>query len=346
MLNLDGGPEKLPEPGKRNILVGERKMTLRGFLVDHNPAIILILLFIFSSMWSPIFLSRINMINILRQQVGYLLVAVGILIVMLTGGIDLSVASIVGLGSVLVTEFVSMNGWRLIPAILIALLVCVALGAINGFLIAFLKMPAFIVTLAMSFAGLGVVYITTKGAFRRLTGNDPLIPGFIEFGMGNDPVFGLPWRVYVSIAIVVIFGLVMAFTSFGRMTKAVGSNSVAVQLAGVDVRKYFFSVYVISAFLSGIAGVLVTAGAGGASAPTTAQGDWAMTSIAAVIIGGGDLNGGKGTVHYTVVGVFIMAIIGNIMNLAAVPAYPQWVVRAVVIVLAIFIRSVVSPTKN
>ena len=177
-----------------------------------------------------------------------------------------------------------------------------------------------------------------------LSGDDPLIPGFIEFGMGNDPWFGIPWRVYVSVVIVVIFGLIMAFTSFGRMTKAVGSNPLAVQLAGVDIRKYLFSAYVISALLSGIAGILVTAGAG-SSAPNTAQGDWAMTSIAGVIIGGGDLNGGKGTVSYTIVGVFVMAVIGNIMNLAAVPAYPQWVVRAIVIILAIFLRSVVSAKK-
>ncbi|MCL2365725.1 MAG: ABC transporter permease [Oscillospiraceae bacterium] len=343
MFNFNEGPERLtkPPPDRSKISVGARKMTLRSFLINHNALLILILLIIGSAIWSPIFLSSNNIVNILRQQVSFLLVGVGILIVMLTGGIDLSVASIVGLGSVLLTEFVAMNDLPLIPAILITLLACAALGAINGFLVAFLKMAPFIVTLAMSFAGLGLVFIVTGGAFRMLTGSDPLIPGFIEFGMANDPVFGIPWRVYVSAFIVIIFWLIMAYTSFGRMTKAVGSNPAAVSLAGIDIRKYQFLAYVICAFLSGLAGILVTAGAG-SSAPTTAQGDWAMTSIAAVIIGGGSISGGKGTVPYTVVGIFIMAVIGNIMNLASVPAHPQWVVRAIVIILAIFLRSVIA----
>jgi len=341
MFNMsEGTPEKLPDTP--NIKVGERKMTLQRFVVEHNPSIILVLLIIGSTIWSPIFFTQLNLVNVLRQQVSYLIVAVGILVVMLTGGIDLSVASVVGLGSVMITQLVTMNDWRLIPAILVTLLVCAFLGAINGFLVSFLKMAPFIVTLAMSFAGLGLVFIITGGAFRFLTGDDPLIPGFIEFGMGNDPLLGIPWRVYITLLILIIFWLIMSYTSFGRMTKAVGSNPTAVKLAGVDIRKYYFSAYVISAALAGLAGILVTAGAGGASAPTTAQGDWAMTTIAGVILGGGDLNGGKGTVPYTIVGVFIMGIIGNIMNLAGVPAHPQWVVRAAVIILAIFLRSVVS----
>jgi len=339
MFNIDDQPPERLKEG--NILVGERKMTLSKFFIDYNALIILVLLIIISAVWSPIFFTRNNLVNVLRQQTSYLVVAVGLLVVMLTGGIDLSVASMVGLGSVMVTELVTMNEWRLVPAILLTLGICLVFGAINGFLVAVLKMAPFIVTLAMSFAVLGVVFIATKGAYRMLSGDDPLIDGFIEFGQGSDPLLGLPWRIYITAVIVIIFWLVLTYTSFGRLTKATGSNALAVKLAGIDIRKYQFFAYVICSFLAGVAGVLVTA-ASGASSPTTAQADYTMTAIAGVIIGGGDLNGGKGTVPFTVVGVFIMGIIGNIMNLSAVPAYPQWVVRAIVIVLAIFLRSVVS----
>jgi len=326
------------------ILVGERKMSFSTFILKYNPLIIFALLFIISTFLSPFFLTQRNLVNILRQQSTYIIIAMGLLMPLVSGGIDLSIASVVGLGSILITELVTMNNMGIIEAILIAILLSALIGAINGSLIAFLNMPPFIVTLAMSYGVMGLVFIFSGGANRMLRSDDPLVHAFINFGQNNDPLFGLPWRVYLTIAIVLIFVFIMKFTTFGRLMTATGSNPTAVNLAGISTKKYRFLAPVISSTLAGFAGIMLTAGQG-ASSPTTVAGDFTMIAIAGAIIGGADLGGGKGTAHFTVVGIFIMGIIQNIMNLSNVPAYPQWVVKAVVIIIAIFLRSFIN-TRN
>jgi len=323
------------------MLVGERKLTPSTFVIKYNAPIILVLLIIVSAIISPVFLSWVNIINVLRQQTGYLIIAMGLMMCLLTGGIDLSVASVVGFGSIMITEMVTMRDFGVIPAILVTLVCCALIGAVNGFLIAYLRMAPFIVTLAMSYGAMGLVYIVSRGANRMLTGSDPLIEAFKIFGQGNDPLIGLPWRLYLTIVIVIIFWFILKYTSYGRLMTATGSNPLAVFLAGINTKIYRFSANVICSTLAGLAGILITASSG-ASSPMTVSGDYTMTAIAGAIIGGGDLGGGKGSVPLTVVGIFIMGLINNIMNLSNVPAYPQWCVKAVVIIVAIFMRSVVN----
>ena len=327
--------------GEPGILVGERKLTPSTFIIKYNAPIILIVLIVVSTIISPVFLSWINIVNVLRQQTGYLIIAMGLMMCLLTGGIDLSVASVVGFGSIMITEMVTMRDFGIIPAILITLACCALIGAMNGLLIAYLRMAPFIVTLAMSYGAMGLVYIVSKGANRMLTGSDPLIETFKVFGQGNDPLFGLPWRIYLTLMIILIFWFILKYTAYGRLMTATGSNPLAVSLAGINTKIYRFSANVICSALAGLAGILITA-ASGASSPMTVSGDYTMTAIAGAIIGGGDLGGGKGSVPLTVVGIFIMGLINNIMNLSNVPAYPQWCVKAVVIIVAIFMRSVVN----
>ena len=323
------------------MLVGERKMTLGLFVIKYNALIILIALIIISSAISPIFLSYNNIVNVLRQQTTYLTIGMGLMMCLLTGGIDLSVASVVGFGSIMITEMVTVHDYSVVTAVLVTLICSAGFGAINGFLIAYLKMAPFIVTLAMSYGVMGVAFILTKGANRLLRGSDPLIRGFLYFGQYNDPLFRLPYRIYLTVVIIVVFWFILKYTSFGRLMTATGSNPLAASLAGINTKKYRFSANVICSTLAGLAGILITAG-NGASSPTTVQGDFTMIAIAGAIIGGGDLGGGKGSVPFTVVGIFIMGLITNIMNLSRVPAYPQWVVKAAVIILAIFMRSIVN----
>jgi len=130
----------------------------------------------------------------------------------------------------------------------------------------------------------------------------------------------------------------MRYTKFGRLVHAVGSNESAVQLAGINSKKYLFIVYLLHGILCGIAGVFMVARSGNASA-LSCSGDYSLSTVAAVVIGGASLAGGEGTVPMTVVGVFVIAIIGNIMNLINLPQYPQMVVKAAVIILAVLLKS-------
>ena len=339
--------EKLPNNAGSGsaILVGERKMTFGTFLINYNALIILGLLIIVSSVISPIFLTWNNLINVLRQQTGYVIIAMGMLMCLLTGGIDLSVASTVGFGSVLVTHLAVTNNMGIVQSVFIALLLSAIVGVANGFLVSYLNMAPFIVTLAMSFGIQGVVFIITRGMNTMLLANNSAIQAFLNFGQNNDPLIGIPWRVYLTVLIVAFFWFILKYTSYGRLTTATGSNPIAVTLAGINIKKYRMLAYIICSSLAGLAGVLITAG-NGSSSPATTNGDYAMTAIAGTILGGADLGGGKGSVLFTVVGVFIMGLINNIMNLSNVPAYPQWCVKAAVILIAIFMRSVINKNKQ
>ena len=327
---------------------GGSRMTFTAFLMRYNAIIILILLFAVSTVISPIFFSGRNLFTLLRQQVPYLVVGMGMMMVIITGGIDLSACSVAAVSSV-ITAY-SMLNWGLSgggintwAAIALGIGVGAAFGAVNGLLVAGLRMPAFIVTLAMMFAGEGIAFMITMGNTVML---DPLSVGrnsLVNFAMGTT-IFGIPYLVVLALVIIIIFFFIMKFTTFGRMVYAVGSNETAVKLAGINSRKYLFFVYLLAGILCGAAGVIVTARSGNASA-LTARSDYHMSTIAGVVIGGASLSGGEGTVVMTVVGIFVIALIGNIMSLMNVPSYPQMVIKAMVIILAVLLKSVSSKKR-
>jgi ribose transport system permease protein len=323
---------------------GTQKMTASALLMKYNAIIILVILFIIASFVNPLFVTPTNLFTVLRQQVPYLIIAMGMLIVIITAGIDLSVSAVAGVSSILVAHSMiywglSGGGMQTWAAVLLGVAVGGLFGVINGALVAKLNMPAFIVTLATMTAAEGIGYIITKGNTLML---DSKSAGYAELvGFSTKTIGAVPIAVIFAAVIVIIFFFVMKYTTFGRMVYAVGSNEAAVQLAGINSKKYLFFVYLIAGFLCGIAGVIITSRSGNASA-LTAGVDYNMTTIAGVVIGGASLAGGEGTVIMTVVGVFIMAIIGNIMNLANVASYPQMVVKAIVIILAVLLKSVSS----
>lgn len=321
-----------------------KRITVKEFLLRYNPIIIFVLLFIAASFIEPLFLTGTNLFTLLRQQVPYLIIAMGMLMVIITGGIDLSVSSVAGVSSILVAK--AMSEWGMTDgglhtwaAVGLGIAAGAAFGAVNGFLVAKLRMPAFIVTLATMTAGEGIGYILTKGNTLMLDSKSASykeLVGFSTSSLGPVPV-----AVIFAAFIVLIFYLLLRYTTFGRMIYAVGSNENAVQVAGISSKKYLFLVYFLCGILCGIAGAIITSRSGNASA-LTANVDYNMTTIAGVVIGGASLAGGEGTVVMTVIGVFIMAIIGNIMNLANVASYPQMVVKAVIIILAVLLKSVNS----
>lgn len=314
--------------------------------IKYNAVVLLVVLFIVASILSPNFLTSGNLLNILRQQSTYMVIAIGMLMVLLTGGIDLSVSSTAAIGSIMVAH--SLQKWGLADSwgglwlsVLIGIGSGFLIGCLNGLMIAKLKMPPFIATLAMMYAGEGAAWIITNGNTILLDRSQDTVAGYVAFAEKADPLIGIPYQVYVMIAIVVIFGLVMHFTSFGRLVMATGSNETAVKLAGINSRKYIFWVYALCGLLCGIAGVIITARSGSASA-NTAGVDYNMNTIAGVVIGGASLSGGEGNVPMTVVGVFVIALIINLMNLINLPVYPQMVVKAVVIILAVLLKSFTS----
>lgn len=334
-------PTKKPD----NALNGPQKFSLRSFILNYNAIIFLVVLFVVAVIASPTFLTPQNLNTVLRQQTTYIIIAIGMLLVIITGGIDLAAAATVALSSILMATAVTSWGMGVFGAIAVGMLVGVAVGAFNGFLVAQMRMPAFIVTLAFSYIGRGIAFIITKGNTIMMDGTDVyrklVYPGFASKAI---PGINFPLMALVAVAAIVVFVLVMKYTKFGRLVYAVGSNESAVQLAGINSKRVLFLVYLLEGILCALAGVLLTCRTGNASA-LTADGDYSLSTIAAVVIGGASLAGGEGTVLMTVVGAFVIAIIGNIMNLVGMASYPQMVVKGAVIIFAVLMKGISSKKR-
>lgn len=313
---------------KKNNKVGK-------ILLDNNTYIIFFALFIICCLLSDKFFSYLNLRNILLQQAGPILVAVGMLMVILTGGIDLSVGSVMAVGSSLAAVMMSsMNiPWGL--AILIALAAGVVMGAFTGFLVAYLNFQGFVASLAVMTIARGIAYTITNAT-----------PVNLKSGTLNtltSKQFGYP-IIIITILIIVVFVIVEKYTAYGRIVIAVGSNSEAVKLSGIRVKRYLLSVYVISGFLATLAGIFIAARSNVGNS-TIGEGQ-ELDAIAACVIGGASLAGGKGSVTKTVIGALTLALIGNIMNLLAVPAYPQRIIKGFIIIIAVLLQVVTDRDKE
>lgn len=318
----------------------DRANQIKDFLIRNNSFFILLLLIIISAFLSPVFLSKQNIFNVMRQQVPIALLAIGALLVILTGGIDLSTGAILAICNIVLAYMINNMGLASFGGIALAIPASIiagaAVGCFNGLLISYLRMPAFIATLGTMTMIRGLSYMITRGSPIRPSIDPIEAPGsaaLYKFGQSGDPVLGMPWAVWVVIIIVVFFWLLMKYTAFGRLIVATGSNQTAARLAGVNVRRHRFAAYAICGALAGLAGVLLMARAGIAT-PSLGSG-FELESIAAVVIGGASLSGGRGKVINSIIGVFILALIGNIMNLLSVPAYPQQVIQGGIIIIAV-----------
>jgi ribose transport system permease protein len=326
---------------------GEAMLTSRNFLIKYNAPLILLVLIIVSSIVSPVFFTSRNLTTVLVQQVPYLIISMGVMLTIMTAGIDLSVAAVAGCANVFVAMLITQWGFSsvgmLFAAIALTLVLGCAFGALNGFFIGKVRMAPFIISLAMMSVAQGVTYIVSGGAQFRMKDEFPAAAALNEFARIKDPI-GIPIAIYLVVLIILVFWFIMRFTPFGRYVLAVGSNEKAVQLAGINVTKYKFIVYIISGGLAAAAGVFNTGRTALGTPLSAIQSDLALTTVAACVIGGVALEGGKGTVAFTVVGVLILALIQNIMNLAGLATYPQYVVKGAVIILAIFLSKLGTKT--
>ena len=311
---------------------------------DNSAYLILAGLIIISTILSPVFFSKQNIMNIFRQQAPSMLLAIGAMLVIITAGIDLSTGAILAVSNMCVAYFITnLNFFSpagVLLSIIVGLIAGTLVGCANGAIVSMLNMPPFIVTLAMMTMVRGVAYYITLGSPVRLPVDPALNPGgysFFYFGQNGDPLIGVPYTAWIVIVVIIFFWFFMRYTTYGRILVATGSNSDAARLAGINVKKYVFSAYALSGFLAGVAGVLMTARAGIAT-PSVGSG-FELNAIAAVVIGGASLSGGKGTIGKTVVGVFIVALISNIMTLTNVPPYPQQIIQGAIIIIAVLLNA-------
>lgn len=279
-----------------------------------------------------VFLRPSNLVNLGLQNAMLMLVALGQLLVILTGGIDLSVGAILALSSVIVVLF---QDYGMAGGIAIALAASLGLGLVNGSLVTFLGLPSFVVTLGMMQIAYSLSMVVSKGGavYTGLQGAD-IAPPLLNFFEGG--VLGVPNPI-IFIALAVLAIVLYLRTSFGHFIYPVGGNEPAAFLSGVPVKYVKVGVYVLSALLAGIGGALYVARVG-LGYPQAGQ--WLpLDSIAAVSIGGASLAGGLGTVIGTVIGVFILSVLSNIMNLLGVPPTLQPAVKGVVILVAVLLNS-------
>jgi len=311
-----------------------------GILVKYNTIFIFAVLVILSSALSTSFFTLQNIFNVLRLQAPHLCISMGLLFVMLIGGIDLAAGATAGLTGMIMV--MSLTKWGffgyggLAGAILVALAVAVVIGLLIGILISYVNLVPFIVTLAFSSICRGLTYILSGGQPVRLESANPGSAFWIDMGAGSVPGLGIPWAVLITFIFIIAFHLIKRYTGFGRMLLATGSNEEAVRLSGVNVNKYKISGYVISAFMAATAGMLIAARASIAAA--NAGTNYELDAIAGCVIGGVAMKGGKGDVFLVVIGSLTLGLIGNIMNLLSLAAYPQQVIKGCIILAAIILQ--------
>ena len=305
-------------------------------LLKYNTIAIFIILLVSSSLISDVFFTERNIFNLLRQIAPIGIISMGMLMVILTGGIDLSVGSVLALASVLSAYFTdSMPLWM---SLILTVLVGVLVGAVSGYLVSFQRMAPFVATLALMTISRGAAFIISKGSPILLEENGASLKSF-----ARSYWLHIPQPVLLMLLMFFVIFLILKYTVFGRLVIAIGSNEVSVRLSGIQVPAYKFMVYCIAGGFSALAGIVSTSRTGVGS-PIVGVG-FELDAIAAVVIGGASLNGGKGTALNTLLGVFILGMIGNIMNLMNVPGYPQQVIKGVIIIFAVLLQGIQNRSK-
>ena len=316
-----------------NTTIFKKGTTLGGilqFIIKHNTIVIFVLLVIFSATISDVFFTETNLSNLLKQVSGIGIVSIAMLLVILTGGIDLSVGSVVAL--LAVTFAILINIFLLPFAILFTLIIGFGLGSVSGYLVAYQKIAPFIATLALMTIARGLGFIYSKGSPVTFDSAG----GVFMSDFANNSTLFVPNIAIVFFIIVALAAVLLRYNVFGRLIIAMGSNEEASRLSGIKVNKYKFLVYAISGCLAALAAI-ITASRTNLGSPNMGV-SWELDAIAAVVIGGASLNGGKGTAINTLMGVLILGLIGNILNLLNVPSYPQQVVKGVIIILAVLFQ--------
>jgi galactofuranose transport system permease protein len=301
--------------------------SLADYAPTYGAAAALVLLILVNAIFTQNFADLDNFRNILVQVTPTMLVAIGMTFVIATGGIDLSVGSLMAIASAVAA--VSLD-YGTFPAILAALGVATVLGAFNGWLIAKFRIQPIVVTLALLIAGRGIAQVISGGQLIPFTNQT-----FEFFGKGS--VGGVPMPIILMLLIVAFAIFVLRATIFGRHVVAVGGNENAARLSGVSVDRTKMIVYALSGLLAGIAGLIYTARLGASDASNVGV-NIELDAIAATVIGGTALSGGRATVIGTVIGAFIMQVISTSFNMRGYSFSYSLVIKAAIIILVVYLQ--------
>lgn len=325
-----------------------RTLNINALLIEGRALIALLIIVAIFAVLSDNYLTTGNLTTITKQVAFNAIVALGMLLVILNGGIDLSVGSTVGL-----TGAVAGNLFRgldlpltqaiMFPKVWVIVVISVSVGMLvgllNGLLIARLNLAPFIVTLGMLYVarGLTQVFLNGQNITNELRGQDGLgNTGF--FGVFASKPLGLPISAWVMIVLAILFSLLLTRAPFGRWLYASGSNERAAQLSGVPVKRVQTRIYVLSGLCAGLVGVLQIANISSATADLGQF--YELNAIAAVVIGGAALSGGRGTVRGTIIGAFVIGFLANGLVIVGVSPFWQQVITGAVIILAVAVDQI------
>jgi ribose transport system permease protein len=304
----------------------ERARTDRSLLLNTGFALAFVVLVVVASATSESFLTESNLTNLLRQMVTTGLLSLGMLIVILTGGIDLSVGSIVGFAGIMAAGLVA--DLPVPVAMALAVVAGAGFGVINGVLVARFRLAPFVVTLAA---------LTTIRGFTYVYSETPISPVEANFlWLGTETLGPIPIAAMIMLAAFAIAWVFLRRTPAGRAIVAIGGNQEAVRLAGISVQRHLLLAYAISGFCAGLAGVILASRVGIAQPSVGVA--FELNAIAACVIGGASLAGGRGSVIGTLGGVLLLGLIDNLLTLYDVQSYWQQVLKGLIIALVVLAR--------
>lgn len=328
-----------PPPIRRSINWG-------SILVEGKAFGALLVIIVVFSLLSPNYLTVGNLLTMSSHVAIYGILSIGMLLVIITGGIDLSVGSILGLAGVVAgylmqgVTFTPLGVVYYLPlwaVVVVTLAVGTLLGAVTGVLVAYMRVPAFVATLGILYVARGIALLITNGlTYNDLAGN--AVYGNTGFGwLGFNRLFGIPVSVIIMVLLAIIFGVVLMRTAYGRWIYATGGNQRAAELSGVPVRFVHVSVYALSGMMAAAAGLVLSSQL--TSAGPTAGTTYEMVAIASVVVGGASLMGGRGNVQGTMLGAFVIGFLSDGLVIIGVSAYWQIVFTGAVIVLAVLLNN-------
>ena len=298
--------------------------------------LVLVLMIIVMSFVSSVFLTTNNIINVLRQVSINGILAVGMTFVILTGGIDLSVGSLVAVTSVIAGKML-IDGCSVFLTLVVSIGASVVFGLFSGVLIAYAGLPPFIATLAAQTIGRGFALVYSDG--RPFTIADETYKS-----IGKGSWIGIPVPIWIMIVVVLIAGIILRYTTFGRHIYAFGGNRNASKLSGLNIRATEMSAYVISAFCAGLAGTILSARI--SSGQPTAGSGYELDAIAAVAIGGTSMSGGIGHLSGTIIGFIIIGVLSNSLTLLNVSSFYQDIVKGFIIIFAVLMDMQTKRSRN
>lgn len=305
----------------------EKRAQMGGFMEKMGPFTALVVLGVIFTLLNPRFILPMNLINVIRQASIYIILAVGMTFVITGAGIDLSVGSILAVCTCVAGALLKDFGWPLVPVIFLSLGLGAGIGLLNGLVITRLLLPPFIATLGMMVALRGIALVHSSGRIYHAF-PDSLVT------LGRGMIFGvIPAPIVIAVVVVFIGYILFAWTKFGQYCIAIGGNKEATRLAGINTRRFESLNYVLMGFLAAFGGIVLMGRIDSTQAIIGANME--IHTIAAVIIGGTSLFGGRGSISGSVIGAVILAVIANGLIMAGVSFFWQQVVTGLIIILAV-----------